>query len=674
MFDQTTFYVAARCWDSAPPSSGSPTSCGATRPSCARTTSSASSSTPSTIAATASSFYTNPLGALSDIAVTDEGNPNPDWNPVWDVRTGRFDGGWTVEMAIPFKSLRYHVGTEPDVGHPAAARRSAARTSGRYLTPLPQSMGGPQGALPRLGGGTLVGLDLPPASRNLELKPYAHLARSRPIACAAPPISNDLDGDVGVDVKYGITANLTADLTFNTDFAQVEVDEQQVNLTRFSLFFPEKRDFFLEGRGIFDFGRGGVTGGGRGSAGIGATRPTSADAVLQPPHRAQRAAASCRSTSAGASPARSGKFGVGVMNIQTGDEVGRRPRRRPTSRSCASSATSCAQQRSARCSPTGRRRRGRPGSNQAYGVDAAFSFFQNLTLGGYYARTQTDGPATGDDDSYQGRFDYGGDRYGAQVEYLKVGDNFNPEVGFVRRDDFERSFGVAALQPAAEVACAACASSPARRRSSTSRTAPARSRRAQQIGRFNVEFENSDQFTSRPRDDYELLVAPFAMVARRDHSRRAATTSATSPRATRSAQQRRVVGHARGAGWAVLRRHDSAPELHRGARVACTKQLLGRAERVDQSRRAAGRATSRPRCCARAPTTRSRRGCSPARCVQYSSSRHERSAATSASAGSISPGSEFFVVYTDERDTLTAGFPTLKNRAFVVKINRLWRL
>ena len=69
-----------------------------------------------------------------------------------------------------------------------------------------------------------------------------------------PPVSNDFDRDVGVDVKYGVTANLTADLTVNTDFAQVEVDEQQVNLTRFSLFFPEKRDFFLEGRGMFDFG------------------------------------------------------------------------------------------------------------------------------------------------------------------------------------------------------------------------------------------------------------------------------------------------------------------------------------------------------------------------------------------------------------------------------------
>ena len=74
----------------------------------------------------------------------------------------------------------------------------------------------------------------------------------------AAPIENDFDRDLGGDVKYGVTANLTADFTVNTDFAQVEIDEQQVNLTRFSLFFPEKRDFFLEGRGVFDFARGGA--------------------------------------------------------------------------------------------------------------------------------------------------------------------------------------------------------------------------------------------------------------------------------------------------------------------------------------------------------------------------------------------------------------------------------
>ena len=105
---------------------------------------------------------------------------------------------------------------------------------------------------------------------------------------ATPRVSNDLDGDVGVDVKYGVTQNLTADFTYNTDFAQVEADEQQVNLTRFSLFFPEKREFFLENQGSFAFG------------GVGDRRRRGdvAAAVLQPAHRAQSAGAPCRSTAA----------------------------------------------------------------------------------------------------------------------------------------------------------------------------------------------------------------------------------------------------------------------------------------------------------------------------------------------------------------------------------------
>src|SRR5258706_16315686 len=103
---------------------------------------------------------------------------------------------------------------------------------------------------------TLVGLDLPPASKNVELKPYG-IGRVTTDLTRTPPVDNDVERDVGINAKYGVTANLTADVTVNTDFAQVEVDEQQVNLTRFSLVFPEKRDFFLEGRGIFDFARSG---------------------------------------------------------------------------------------------------------------------------------------------------------------------------------------------------------------------------------------------------------------------------------------------------------------------------------------------------------------------------------------------------------------------------------
>ena len=102
----------------------------------------------------------------------------------------------------------------------------------------------------------LVGLEAPPGSKNLEVKPYATSDLTSDKA-ASPPITNEPSGDIGLDVKYGLTQNMTADFTYNTDFAQVEADEQQVNLTRFNLFFPEKREFFLENRRTFEFGGGG---------------------------------------------------------------------------------------------------------------------------------------------------------------------------------------------------------------------------------------------------------------------------------------------------------------------------------------------------------------------------------------------------------------------------------
>ena len=130
-------------------------------------------------------FYTNPLGALADYSVVDEGGSNTDWNPVWTSRTGRFDGGWTVEMAIPFKTLRYRSGTNQVWG--IQLRRAIRRKNEwAYLTPVPQNLAGPQ-ALNRVSAaGTLVGLDLPPAGKNIELKPYA-LSRvdDRPSADAA---------------------------------------------------------------------------------------------------------------------------------------------------------------------------------------------------------------------------------------------------------------------------------------------------------------------------------------------------------------------------------------------------------------------------------------------------------------------------------------------------------
>ena len=252
MFDDDALYVGARLFDSAPPSEWVANEM-------RRDTAPLRDNDSFWVALdtfydrrNAVTFHTNPIGGIGDFAITNEGNPNSDWNPIWDVRTGRFEGGWTVEMEIPFKSLRYRPGPTQLWG--IQLRRNVQRRNELiYFSPVPIAAG--RGAIFRVSDyATLVGVQIPAGGNTVELKPYGIAGLSTDLT-ATPPVRNDGDGDVGVDAKYGITQNLTADLTYNTDFAQVEVDEQQVNLTRFSLFFPEKRDFFLEGRGIFDFAR-----------------------------------------------------------------------------------------------------------------------------------------------------------------------------------------------------------------------------------------------------------------------------------------------------------------------------------------------------------------------------------------------------------------------------------
>ena len=188
-------------------------------------------------------FSVNPLGGRMDSQVTDERVFNSDWNPVWDLAVGTFDGGWTAEAAIPFKSLRYRPGRAQVWGF-NVRRTNRWKNEISYLAPI--SVGSSIGRASQAA--TLVGIEGPSGSRNVEIKPYV-ISDLASDATATPRISNDAGGDVGLDVKYGLTQNLTADLTYNTDFAQVEADQQQVNLTRFSLFFPEKREFFLENQG-----------------------------------------------------------------------------------------------------------------------------------------------------------------------------------------------------------------------------------------------------------------------------------------------------------------------------------------------------------------------------------------------------------------------------------------
>ena len=209
-------------------------------------------------------FAINPIGGRMDGQVTDERQYNGDWNPVWDVKTGRFAGGWSLEAQIPFKSLRYRSGGGQVWG--VQMQRTVRRKNEfAYLTRLDPGLG-QRGGFQVSQAATLVGLEAPERGQSFEIKPYV-IGDVTSDVLASPAVSNEFGGNVGLDlVKVGVTDNLTADFTVNTDFAQVEADEQQVNLTRFSLFFPEKREFFLENQGLFAFGGAGAGpfgGGGR---------------------------------------------------------------------------------------------------------------------------------------------------------------------------------------------------------------------------------------------------------------------------------------------------------------------------------------------------------------------------------------------------------------------------
>ncbi len=194
-------------------------------------------------------FSSNAQEGLFDWQTTNE-QPSPNWNSLWDARTANFEGGWTVEFRIPFRSIRFAEGG-PAWG--INIRRMVRwKNEISYLSPVPVSWGR-RGLNKLSNAGSLLGIEVPTKLRNLDVKPYA-LGAVNTNKLSAPPVNNDGDVDLGVDAKWGLTQSLVADLTFHTDFAQVEDDESQVNLSRFSVLFPEKRDFFLEGQDVFSFG------------------------------------------------------------------------------------------------------------------------------------------------------------------------------------------------------------------------------------------------------------------------------------------------------------------------------------------------------------------------------------------------------------------------------------
>jgi hypothetical protein len=522
--------------------------------------------------------------------------------------------------------------------------------------------------------GTLVGIEAPPASLNLEVKPYG-IAGTRTDLTATPQVSNDGYADAGLDVKYALTQNLTADFTFNTDFAQVEVDEQQVNLTRFSISFPEKREFFLESRGIFDFGSSG--GGGFGGGG-GAPNLFYSRSIGLQGGRAVPILAGGRLTG------KVGSFDVGLLNIQTtegrewfniaGDpdpDIGAEPsnfsvlrlRRDILTRS---SVGLLLENRSR--SLTGQ------GSNQAWGVDGSFGLTDDLSVVAYYAQTQTDGRTGPDHVSYRGQVSYAADEYGASINHILVGNDFSPELGFVRRKDFRQTSGSLRFSPRT--------GSIAWIRQLTlqadggylenERTGLVESR--DWGGRFGVEFENSDNFQVSFTNSYENLVADAGISG--------ATIPAgryESPEVQvsyRLGPQRPFIGNLSVSRGEYFGGTITSAGLG-GGRVEVTPQISLEPS-ISFNWIDLPNALEPGRYDQHVAVTRLTYTLSPrayvSGLVQYNS-RSEVVSGNFRFRWEWAPGSELFLVYTEDRNTdVLDRWSELSNRGFVIKVTRLLRI
>jgi hypothetical protein len=613
-------------------------------------------------------FYVTPLGGLFDGLTTDERANNSDWNTVWEGKVGRFDGGWIAEIAIPFKSLRYAPGRDQTWGI-NLRRNIRAKNEWAYITPMKPAWG--QTAIFRVSAAaTLVGVQAPPTAKNLEIKPYA-ISRLTTDLVSNPTLHNEVKPDAGLDVKYGLTKGLTADITYRTDFAQVEEDEAQVNLTRFNLGFPEKREFFLEGAGTFNFGTGGPSGGGSGGApsapGAGGSGAGGDAPLLFYSRRIGLSGGrSVPILGGGRLTGRAGGWNIGALNISSDDDAASAALqtnftvlrvRRDVLRRSTIGGIFTSRSRSVLA---------RSGSNQVWGLDGNFAFFQNVYVSGFVAQSRTDG-RHGGDFSYRTQFNYAADRYGLTLDRIVVDPNFNPEVGFLRRLNFRKHTAAARFSPR-----------------------PAASRRVRKYyyeatldyttddknvletrtaqGVYRMELQNSDLLSVIYSRNFEYLALPFQIsdtvripVGRYEFNNVSAVYN--------PGQQHRVSGSGSiDVGTFYDGRKTTA--AFRG-RVSVTPKLAFEPNVslnwIDLPQRAFTNTvigertlyTMTPRMFMTA-------------LVQYSSS-------TTSLSGNVrfrweyQPGSELFVVYTEGRDTLLSPRIPLETRGFVIKINRLLR-
>ncbi|MDH3733220.1 MAG: carbohydrate binding family 9 domain-containing protein [Gemmatimonadota bacterium] len=385
-------------------------------------------------------FLVNPQGALKDVQIFDDSRSEDQaWEGPVRVRTTVGDEGWTVEMEIPFSTLRFDRTDGEQVWGLNILRRIRRKAEDAFWAPLER-----RDQIHKMSkAGTLRGLRGIEPGLNLRIKPYVLADNSQ--GSLVDPGERGSAGDFGADLKFSVTPGLALDLTYRTDFAQVEVDQEQFNLTRFPLFFPEKRDFFVENSGTFAFGDQ--------SERSYRTGVSLRDFTLFHSRRIglTDSGAPIPIVGGGRLTGRAGGFELGVLNLQTESVEGvpgenftvLRARRTLFGRSDFGAIF-------INRAATGSVVEGYPGFNRAYGFDANLRALGSLLLAPYLA--VTDSPdETGNEVAARMWVGWRDELWDASALYRHIGDAFNPTVGFVRRRDIRQGYATVGLHPRPDI-------------------------------------------------------------------------------------------------------------------------------------------------------------------------------------------------------------------------------
>ncbi len=365
-------------------------------------------------------FETNPLGAKVDAQVFDEGDYlNFDWDGLWWAEAKKTLNGWQVEIMIPFSTLRFNENTF-DIWGIQFGRLVRKKNETVYWSHIPLDA-----SKWRLSvAGHLRGLQNIEQRKHVSIKPYA-LLQSQESTIPDGEKDSNISFDTGLDMKYFLTSNLTADLTVHPDFAQVEADELKINVTRFPLFFPEKRGFFLEGSGFFDFGL---------------------PAKVQPFFSRRIGIASGQEIPiliGGKLSGKAGDYGLGLLSVQTKEKEGE-----PETNYSILRIKKDILERSYIGMIAVNKEPDKGNHNRTFGADLYLTFFDYLYLNSFFMKTDTEGISADEKAGFLSVAWRDPTKY-FTLSYLDVDDSFNPEVGFVKRAGVKESvaYGELYLRP-----------------------------------------------------------------------------------------------------------------------------------------------------------------------------------------------------------------------------------